>query len=535
MDISPQVVVTPVKIKSRLSNQNSVGSASVNVNSNAIPSLKERSISPIEVIILDDDDDDISSVINTGNKKDIQSKKVATKKRLVNTTDVSVRKVKKAMRIKMLESKLELMEKQINRYDEIEISLKDMISEESAYMQEARLKEKFMKTWRRYCTLIGEEGDQLIETRKKIKVSSSPFPEINRSVEKYVNRNGNFPNLFEVKQICTQANDKYDLSLKQHDIHNCAIDVFTEVGRKLQKNREREFKRNSGNLLTDKVKIEDDPADVDPTLKRKLKHNRKLAKQRTDEVFQDFVRQQYEQSEVAAVASNSDDDDSDEYDAMLEKLRKKDLIKNKKVKRSLINENVIAPKKKKKRLDKTVISVTVSSSSQEHVEHRVRIDSTSPVPKAPVLKDKLKKDNLERTLGPVPNKINAVAVNTEKKEPKSCKPADGTVISNKYSSSTVTKITRTFDSIKTGTKHSIFDKEKFQMKNNSKGLRKEATVLDMHNSSKKFDSASYSSPLRMFRDKTTASETCSASEENSDSMLFSIEPDDAIVIISDEE
>ena len=197
-----------------------------------------------------------------------------------------------------------------------------------------------------------------------------------------------------MKQVCVQANNKYNLDLKQNDLHHCAVDLFSEVGRKLQKRREKDFRSTSGNTVTDEVNLEDDPAREDTNLKRKLKMNKKIARQRTDDVFKDFVRQQYEQttgdidksndsdsephfsdneprvalSESETQTSDSDVENTDsdtqdsDHDISLGKLRKPTLNKN--MKRNLTDKNNGKSVTKKQRVDKTVISLTLSSSQE---------------------------------------------------------------------------------------------------------------------------------------------------------------------------
>lgn len=361
------------------------------------PSKLSRSVTPPCVIVLDEDDNDEAEPTQPATLRQHGMKPRMDRQK---PGDVSPKKMSKKTKIKLLAKKLEFMEKQIATYNEQELSLKDMSSEESVYLLESKLKEKFVKTWRRYCVLIGEDPDVIVATKRKIKVISSPFPEINRSVQNYINRTGSFPNLFEIKQVCFQANDKYQLDLKPNDLHHCAVDVFTEVGKKLQKNREKESRQNGGNLLTDKVKLEDDPALRDDNLKRKLKHNRKLAKKRTDEVFTDFVRQQFEQESCSNHArEDSESSESDHLEETLEKLRKKDLIRNKELKRELVGKKACLPPAKKVRKDKTVISVTVSSSQKvdevnKKVDYMVTIDS--PLTKSKKLKLPSRRENSPR-------------------------------------------------------------------------------------------------------------------------------------------
>jgi len=285
---------------------------------------------------------------------------------------LKVKPLSKKARIALLEKKLETLEKRINKFAEHEVSLEEMEQEESAYIQEAKLKEEFVRSWRIYCKLIGEDPDAAVSTRKKVKVHSAPFPEINREVERYINRSNTFPNLFDIKSVCMQANNKHHLDMKSCDVHSIAVDVFTEVGRKLQKNREKELRANSGNILTDLALQMPDPALEDANLKLKLKRNRKIAKKKTEDVFQDYVRQQYEQ--MGEGRNDESETSAGEEDDAMESLRRNNLIENKKIKQKLIKNKIngggssstaTSSKKSKRTENTTVINVTLSSSQEE--------------------------------------------------------------------------------------------------------------------------------------------------------------------------
>ena len=306
------------------------------------------------------------------------------------SASASDKKISKKIKIKMMEKKLELLEKKINKFAEQEVSLFDMDKEESAYIQEAKLKEEFIKNWRKYCKMVGDDPDEYVSVRKKIKVRSAPFPEINREVERYINRNGSFPNVFDIKSVCIQANNKHSLEIKEVDLQNIAVDVFTEVGQKLQKTREKDLRATSGNALTDLALKTPDPALEDQDLKMKLKRNKKIAKKKTEDVFNDYVRQQYEQMRPCGGDNQeSSDDGNDDDDANdMETLRRKNLIENKKVKQKLIKDKTgwkePAAKKPKRVENTTVINVTLSSqeepvnNKQKKIDCLVTVNASSP-------------------------------------------------------------------------------------------------------------------------------------------------------------
>lgn len=403
----------------------------------------------------------------------------------------SGKKVTKHMRIKVLQKKLETLERRINQHAAKEISLQDMGREESPYIQECRLKEEFIRTWKKYCRLTGDDADAVINSRKKMRVSSSPFPEINREVEKYVNRTGSFPNLFDIKSVCLQANNKFHLDIKPVDIQSISVDVFTEVGRKLQKNREKELRATSGNKFTDLALLEKDPALEDDNLKRKLKHNRKIAKKRTEDVFKDFVKQQYEQEGGNGPSNLIEEggDTDDEY----ESLRKKDLIENKKLKKKLIQKKVNAPPAKKSKMSesKTVINVTLSSSQDEDLSKKKKIDCRVTFSASPEQHST--------------NKIQYPLTN----------PNENT---HTLSSSPANKISKTVEYPTVGGSHSPLQIPKFPgfptRSSDSNSQTTKPGSSTNNNSELKLESNSYDSPLKRFRnlnDQKTKMESASLS------------------------
>ena len=380
-------------------------------------SLQQTKINPVSanhsktpnhdtVVIIDSDDEEESQPKITNNCMETPRvvlndiRKTASKPSTLNSSVgslnsgsselVSEKKISKKIKIKMMEKKLELLEKKINKFAEQEVSLFEMDNEESAYIQEAKLKEEFIRNWRKYCKMVGDDPDEYVSVRKKVKVRSAPFPEINREVERYINRNGSFPNVFDIKSVCIQANNKHNLEIKEIDLQNIAVDVFTEVGQKLQKTREKDLRATSGNALTDLALKTPDPALEDQDLKLKLKRNKKIAKKKTEDVFNDYVRQQYEQmrggddQDSSDANDNGDDDDAND----METLRRKNLIENKKVKQKLIKDKTgwkePTAKKAKRVENTTVINVTLSSqeepvnNKQKKIDCLVTVNASSP-------------------------------------------------------------------------------------------------------------------------------------------------------------
>ena len=324
-----------------------------------------------------------STVVHIPDEKESDSFSSSSQKNVI----LSKKKLKQ-QKIRALERKLARMEQGINRFASVELTFNDMEKEDSAYLLEAKLKEDFVQTWRKYCRLIGDDPDAHISVKKKVRVKSSPIPELNRAVEKFINRRDIFPNIFEVKQVCLEANDQCDLNLKLCDLHKFAVDIFSEVGAKLQKNRQKDFRKTWGNPLTDCVKIEDDPAEFDHSLKRQLKQNRKIAKAQSNKVFEEFARLQYEQESNSREDEElSENEDEDFEESLIKTLHQKQLIENKHAKQEFLQKT--KGKFEKKSKSKQTVIITLSSTKSENKEIDVKIKTPTVNIKTPSSSNKI--------------------------------------------------------------------------------------------------------------------------------------------------
>ena len=310
----------------------------------------------------------LNSMSEVGSNREmgtLESKVVKSVSRNASDTKLEKKKSRK-MKLRILEKELERMEIRINQFAEKELSLLDMESEESFYIKEAELKERFVKKYKLYCKLCDADSETVL-SKKKIKVTGSPFPEMNRAVQKYVNNMKVFPDLFDVRQICIQTNDKLDLGIKIHDIQSIAIDIFSEVGQKLKSIRRKDHQLHWGNTLTDKVKLEEDPALHNQDLQRQLKNNRKIAKHNINHIFKDFVRQQFEQSQMGSndISTESDSEPLSSREPLQNEKKSKERTTMKHKYTS--KKNDVDSTKKKKR-QKTVICVSVEQTTTENAD-----------------------------------------------------------------------------------------------------------------------------------------------------------------------
>jgi len=118
----------------------------------------------------------------------------------LNVTQLRERKHKKKFAIKKLEKKLELLDRQIKKFSEAEVALDEMTSGSSAYMKEDLLKRKFVATWQKLCELQNIPDDIVIEDHDSSNYSGTPYPEINRRVQRLL-KFDEFPDHFDICQL----------------------------------------------------------------------------------------------------------------------------------------------------------------------------------------------------------------------------------------------------------------------------------------------------------------------------------------------
>ena len=214
--------------------------------------------------------------------------KVSSQSSALNVTQLRERKHKKKFAIKKLEKKLELLDRQIRKFSEAEVTLDEMASGSSAYMKEDLIKRKFVATWQKLCELQRIPDDIVIEDHHSSNYSGTPYPEINRRVQRLL-RVDEFPDHFDICQLIDRCNSKYSLGISNEERVQLSRKVFKEVGKILKRSRRRDFLAHFGSHLTDEVKADDDPALKDQSLMEQLKDSLKEGEIKLAELCEDFV------------------------------------------------------------------------------------------------------------------------------------------------------------------------------------------------------------------------------------------------------
>ena len=223
-----------------------------------------------------------------------------------DSSGLEEKKKRRQAQIKSIKEMLKFYDNEIRKLMTAELSLDEMNNEDSSYMKESKLKEKYCRLHARLCKL--QKSKHTIDTNQysRIKIEGCPYPEINREAERYIQSKKKFPDFFDIKSVVCGASRIYKLNLKPQEEVDIAREVFSEIGDKLQRKRKREFTKYSGSFLTDQAKDTADPALTDHNLRKKLKKNRKISKSNTEELFKHYSRLQYQGCENTCVSSDDE-------------------------------------------------------------------------------------------------------------------------------------------------------------------------------------------------------------------------------------
>uniref|UniRef100_A0A8C8SKF1 Death domain-associated protein 6 n=1 Tax=Pelusios castaneus TaxID=367368 RepID=A0A8C8SKF1_9SAUR len=199
--------------------------------------------------------------------------------------------------IRYLENLLRVYMGEIRRLQEQELDLEELDSEDSTYLQESRLKSKMMRIFERLCELkqCNSLTGRVIEQR--IPYRGTRYPEVNRRIERFINRPDAFPDYSDILKVIQKASTRHNLGLAKRQMQNMAQDAFREVGNRLQERRHLDLVYNFGSHLTDQYRPDMDPARWDSALARRLRENRSVALTRLESVISHYARMQDESEE----------------------------------------------------------------------------------------------------------------------------------------------------------------------------------------------------------------------------------------------
>ncbi|NWT16768.1 DAXX protein, partial [Vireo altiloquus] len=151
--------------------------------------------------------------------------------------------------IRHLENLLRVYAGEIRRLQERELDFQDLDSADSPYLQENRLKRRMMRIFRRLCQLkeCSSLTGRVLEQR--IRFRGTRYPEVNRGIERFINRPDAFPDYSDILREIRGASARHGLGLGRRQMENMAQEAFREVGNRLQERRHLDLVYNFGSHL----------------------------------------------------------------------------------------------------------------------------------------------------------------------------------------------------------------------------------------------------------------------------------------------
>ncbi|CAB3983602.1 Hypothetical predicted protein [Paramuricea clavata] len=268
-----------------------------------------------QIATISDDDDFVGpkpSKMPTERIENIPSTSSACQDATANKTKgkISTRTLTVKQRKKLaarLKQRLKEISNEIKILNRAELTLEEMDMCDSTYIKENQLKKKFEKTWTKLCKILGREPNTGRVVEKPIRASSTGYSMIDKAVAKFLKEKpGSFPDYFDIRDIVMKTNKKYDLRMSPQVLNGLIADIFTDIGNKLQRRRERDLLFNFGSHLLDDFKTEDDPALSNKDLALQLEKNRRISKRNLKHVYTKYAHlERYEIDEKTRKSGSS--------------------------------------------------------------------------------------------------------------------------------------------------------------------------------------------------------------------------------------
>merc|ERR1712107_181188 len=189
--------------------------------------------------------------------------------------------------IEKLEAALKKCSAKIKEYEEKEVDWDNETEEESNYSMTCKLKRRCMQIYSKIAEAKAF-SDSLDRRRdKRLKCAESRYPEINKKIEKFVNRTKHFPDFQDIMKLVRAANK--ELHLTEGEMHAESESIFQSVGKTLKKRREIDDHEVMTSYLKEDQNV--DPAHGDTELEKRLQEQAELGKKKMSEYMDNFYRE----------------------------------------------------------------------------------------------------------------------------------------------------------------------------------------------------------------------------------------------------
>ncbi|GFO07392.1 Death domain-associated protein 6-like [Plakobranchus ocellatus] len=206
----------------------------------------------------------------------------------MKSKDAEEKKVNAEEEKQRLERLLQNLHDEIQKCQGFELSLDDMKSEDSVYIQKDKLEKRCVEVWNNLCEVTRCTSSTGRPTERSIKFNGTRYREINHKLERFLNRTKSFPDITDVRRVIKETNSKYKLNLSDSMILSIAVEAFKDIGEMLQSCRLEDFMETFDAHETDGFSTGAsgrDPYWTDPELRRKLDRNQEIATRNLEKVL----------------------------------------------------------------------------------------------------------------------------------------------------------------------------------------------------------------------------------------------------------
>ncbi|KAK3920141.1 Daxx-like protein [Frankliniella fusca] len=237
-----------------------------------------------------------------------KKKKSSHEKREVDYNEVE--SDRNVMKIRKLNKALTKVQKTIQQLETKEVDWDD--DDDSSYIMLQRYKDRAVKIFNKICDITNES--KAAGNNVKVHFSETPFPEVNKCIQQFVNETRQFPDFVDICEVMKDANEKNNLKLSDREIQDYAEKAFKSIGKELQRQRIHGHTESLLALIEGSI----DPADTDKELHEELNKNKEHWKN-INKVIDEFAEKAKKknaenQMEEATEEDRNDEDDDDDDD-----------------------------------------------------------------------------------------------------------------------------------------------------------------------------------------------------------------------------
>ncbi|XP_022126650.2 uncharacterized protein LOC111001189 [Pieris rapae] len=204
--------------------------------------------------------------------------------------DVSECDTKHQRHIKKLEKTLTKLHRAIQKMEEQDVDFDE--EDDSIYLLTERYKERFLRVHAKFCQLTQTKmpSEPYIKLETEAGRPKGPAARLEKWINKKVpiGKPLPFPDFHDVLRCVREANAEDKLGWSEMEILEEARELFISCGKKLKRRRQ----ENEWRIAASRLPVNEDPAENNIELKKKLEENKLLAKRNETYILNKYVDRQ---------------------------------------------------------------------------------------------------------------------------------------------------------------------------------------------------------------------------------------------------